>query len=212
MLFLKTPTCIQKLYSKRLWRKDTDKKVIYLTFDDGPTEEVTDWVLKTLEKHNAKATFFALGKNLVAEPELALKLFSNHNVGNHTFSHKKGWSTPATNYVIDVEKTQKVIDTFQKVEGNITTKLFRPPYGKMSFLQARKIRKKGYTIVMWDVLSGDYNPKLSKEKSLEKLLQHTKKGSIVVFHDSKKAFDTLQYVLPKALEIWSKEGFSFEML
>lgn len=211
-MFLKIPTFIQKIYSKRLWRKETDKKVIYLTFDDGPTSEITDWVLETLDKYKAKATFFSLGKNLVAEPELALKIFKNHQVGNHTFSHLKGWKTAATNYIVDIAKAQKVIDTYAKVDNKSDAKLFRPPYGKMSFLQAKKLRKKGYTIVMWDVLSGDYNPKLSKEKSLENLLKNTKKGSIVVFHDSKKAFNTLQYILPKALETWSKESYTFDVL
>ena len=188
-------------------------KAIYLTFDDGPTTEVTDWVLKTLREYNAKATFFCEGQNVEKHPDLLQKLHSeNHSIGNHSYSHFKGWKTNSTDYITDVEKASLLIEEALKNNSKNTSdskKLFRPPYGKIKASQAKTLQRLGFTIVMFDVVSGDFDQNLIPEKSLKKVLKHTKSGSILVFHDSKKAFGILKQVLPKVLDTWSKEGYQF---
>jgi len=209
----KTPVYIQKLFPKNIWRKETDQKTLYLSFDDGPTPEVTDWVLKNLQKYNAKATFFCLGKNIENHTELAQKLLqSPHRIANHSYAHPNGWLTKTTSYCNDIQKAQKIIEYLQENLKAKQEKIFRPPYGKISFLQAKNLRKKGFKVVLWEVLSGDFDKKLSPQKSLQKVLKNTRSGSIIVFHDSKKAFKTLEYVLPKALAYWSKKGYIFETI
>ncbi len=209
--FHHTPLFIQKLFPKNIWQKDTTKKVIHLTFDDGPTPEVTDWVIDILAQYHAKATFFCLGKNIVEHPKITQRLLQNsHLIANHSYSHYKGWWTPNTRYVTDIEKAQKLIQSIYT--KSVNDKLFRPPYGKLGYFQAKILRKKGYRIVLWDILSGDFDTNLVPKKAIAKILKHTKSGSIVVFHDSKKAFENLQIILPKMLSYWSNKGYTFDIL
>ena len=195
-------------FPKIIWKQSSNNKNIYLTFDDGPTEEVTEWVLNTLQKYNAKGTFFCLGKNIIAFPKVFDKLISlGHTIGNHTFNHSNGWKVKKREYLAD-------IDAFDDLKLEIQEQkptLFRPPYGKLNLFAYSNITKHR-NIVMWSVLSKDYKQNLNCEKQLEKITKATKPGTIIVFHDSKKAFGNLQYLLPRYLEYCSKMGFSFEVL
>lgn len=226
MYLVKTPFLLKKLYpSSLLWNKSRDHKVIFLTFDDGPIPIVTPWVLKTLKNFKAKATFFCIGENITKYPEIFEQLkLDGHAVGNHTYNHLKGWETDDNTY----------LENFQKSQELTQTNLFRPPYGRIKRSQIdlleyqdisikyqdnnpkfqinQKSKIKNLKIVMWDVLSGDFDINLSPEKCLKNVLKHTENGSIVVFHDSLKAFDRLEYTLPKALEFWVKQGYTFEIL
>jgi peptidoglycan-N-acetylglucosamine deacetylase len=183
-------------------RFKTREKVIYLTFDDGPVPEVTPWVLDQLRAADARATFFCLGKNVENHPELFIQLIKEgHRTGNHSYSHPNGLVTPAGKYHLDVLKAAKLI----------SSDLFRPPYGKILPRQYQLL-KNDFRIILWDVLSRDYNYKLSKEKCLAHVLGKTKPGSILVFHDSVKAWKNLEYVLPKILDHFSQKGFSFRAI
>lgn len=206
--FFKTPSLLQWLFPKYIWKMPTDSKIIYLTFDDGPTPKITEWTLNILKDFQAIATFFCEGKNLLENPSIVNKAIKEgHSMGNHTYSHLNGWKTSTSDYIHDIEKARKII--VEKTKGTASGLLFRPPYGKIKPIQANALIKKGYKIVMLDVVSGDFDQNLDPEKSLQKVLKHTKSGSIVVFHDSKKAFKTLKHVLPKALEYWKIKGFEF---
>ena len=208
--FFKIPTIIQKIYPNYLWTMPKTPKAIYLTFDDGPTPEVTEWVLAVLEKYNAKATFFCEGIQVEKYPQILKKtLLAGHRIGNHSHLHRNGWKTKKTTYIADVERAKEIIEEVTGKGSNHHALLFRPPYGKIKKLQAIALKKKGYKIVMLDIMSGDFDPTLLPEKSLQKVLKHTKSGSIVIFHDYQKSFNTLQYVLPKVLEYWTKEGYVF---
>ena len=207
----KTPRLIQKIFKNYTWRFSLDKKEIYLTFDDGPTPEITEFVLKELQKHKAKATFFCIGKNIENHPEIFDKIIAEgHAIGNHTQNHLNGWETGKANYinnVIEVEKTLQLCNftTFK-------TNLFRPPYGKIKKSQAKKLRDLEYKIIMWDVLSADFDTSITKEKCLENVLKNTTNGSVLVFHDSIKASKKLKFVLPKILEYYSEKGFTFKAI
>lgn len=202
MYVIKTPKILKKTYPKCVWDIPTVEKNIYLTFDDGPTPKVTDWVLDELAKYKAKATFFCIGKNVVENPELFARITDEkHAVGNHTFSHLKGWTTKEYTYLKDVIQCQQVVKT----------KLFRPPYGKLTRMQTNSIHKK-FKIVMWDVLSADFDTKITPEKCLQNVLKNTTKGSIIVFHDSLKAEKNLKFVLPKMLKHFSELGFEFKAI
>jgi peptidoglycan/xylan/chitin deacetylase (PgdA/CDA1 family) len=206
----KTPSLIQRIFSNYTWRFSLDKKEIYLTFDDGPTPEITQFVLKELKKYNAKATFFCIGKNI----ENHLEIFENilaerHAIGNHTQNHLNGFKTSTADYItnfLECDKTLKLLNV-----ETLKPKLFRPPYGKIKKKQAKEIQKLGYKIVMWDVLSADFDTSISKEKCLNNVLKNTKNGSIIVFHDSVKASEKLKYVLPRVLEYYSEKGFIFKI-
>lgn len=201
----KTPRIIQQLYKNYTWCFFTDKKEIYLTFDDGPTAEITDWTLDLLDTYNAKATFFCIGKNIVEEPEIYARILTkNHQIGNHTHNHKKGSKTDLKSYVNNILEAEKHLEN--------PSKLFRPPYGRIKRKQAQKIKSLGYKIIMWDVLSADFDTTITKEKCLQNVLKNTKKGSIIVFHDSLKASKNLQYTLPKVLEYYSKKGYVFKAI
>ncbi|MGK0388231.1 MAG: peptidoglycan/xylan/chitin deacetylase (PgdA/CDA1 family) [Maribacter sp.] len=202
MYLVKIPNFIRKLFPNFIWRLPTEDKVVYLTFDDGPIPEVTPWVLDLLEEYNAKATFFCVGENVKQYSDLLEKVRkAGHSVGNHTFSHLNGWLTDNVTYLRNVRKGAHAVHS----------ELFRPPYGKVKPSQA-KFLNRHYRVVMWDVLSGDFDPALSKEQCLENVIKNTEKGSIIVFHDSLKAKDKLEYVLPKTLEHFAKQGYRFEAL
>ena len=206
---IQTPKFVTRLFPKQIWEYPKANNVIYLTFDDGPIPEVSPWVLDQLNAHNAKATFFCIGDNVTKYPAIFNKVIAaGHGIGNHTFSHYNGWKTSVKNYIKDIEKCAAVL------EGHLSgfVPLFRPPYGRITPKQARILQAQGYSIVMWSVLSKDYDPDISKQQCLKNVLTHIKPGSIVVFHDSLKAFKNLQYVLPKVLAHCTKMGWQCKAL
>ncbi|WP_029280548.1 polysaccharide deacetylase family protein [Pedobacter borealis] len=225
MYLIKSPLLLKWYYPSLLWNKSRTEKVIYLTFDDGPIPNVTDFVLKTLKVFNAKATFFCIGDNIVKHPEVFERVKNDgHAIGNHTFNHLKGWKTDNETYLQNTLKCQELTQT----------DLFRPPYGRIRKSQIKSLKSvvrspksifqnqqselglktidSGLNIIMWDVLSGDFDIKLSPEKCYRNVIKHTGNGSIIVFHDSLKAFDRLSYALPKVLAYFSEKGFTFSTL
>lgn len=211
----KTPRLIQKIYTNYTWRFSSTNKEIYLTFDDGPTPEITPWVLSQLQKHQAKATFFCIGKNIEKHPEIFKQILADgHAVGNHTHNHLKSRKNTTKNYVQNTVEAAEAMDRFSTVipSNNEPQQLFRPPYGKITASQAKALQKLGYTIVMWDVLSADFDTSINTASCLQNVLKNTEDGSIVVFHDSVKAAKNLFYALPKVLEHYSKKGFEFKKI
>ena len=205
MYLVKTPLLLKKLYPNLIWDIKPDNPCIYLTFDDGPIPIVTPFVLNILQQYNAKATFFCIGDNVNKHPDIFEQVKAGgHTIGNHTYNHLKGWKTSDEAYL------QNTI----KADEQLHTNLFRPPYGriKRSQIKILKYARPNFKFIMWDVLSGDFDRSLQPEKCLQNVLKYTKSGSIVVFHDSLKAFHRLEYVLPRAMEVWSKAGFSFSPL
>ncbi len=216
------PRFVQRLYPERLWAFSREEQSVYLTFDDGPIPEVTPWVLDELKKHNAKATFFCIGENVQKHPEIFQRILSEgHSVGNHTFNHLKGTNTETSQYIENVEKAERqMTETGKWVTDNGTISnqqstinnqqsLFRPPYGKITSKQAKLLQQKGFKIVMWSIISYDYDANISQEKCLQNVLKYIKPGSIVVFHDSLKAEKNLRYVLPKVLEFIGEKKMLF---
>ncbi len=198
----KIPTVFQRLFPKYTFSIPTTEKVLYLTFDDGPIPEVTPWVLEQLAAYSAKATFFVVGKNVEQNPAIFQRITKEgHSIGNHTFNHFNGWKTNRQTYLDDVKKCAEVIDT----------PLFRPPYGKLKLSQAKYLLKQ-YRIIIWDILSGDFDTKISSEQCLNNVLRQSKHGSIIVFHDSLKAAKHLQFVLPKVLDFYHQKGFIFRAI
>jgi peptidoglycan/xylan/chitin deacetylase (PgdA/CDA1 family) len=169
------PRFIQWLYPERIWAFSRSKNLVYLTFDDGPIPEITPWILDELKKHNAKATFFCIGENVQKHPKIYQKIILNgHTVGNHTFNHLKGTKTATTEYIENTLLAEKLIDS----------SLFRPPYGKITQKQAKILQQKGFKIVIWDIISYDYDAAISEEQCLQNVLKNIKPGSVIVFHDS----------------------------
>lgn len=204
LYWTKTPQIIKRLFSNQVWDIPNTENKIYLTFDDGPTPEITEWVLSVLKENNIKATFFCIGNNIEKHPEIFHKVISEgHCVGNHTFDHKNGWKTTTVDYIENIELCEKQI---------LKSKIFRPPYGKIKSSQSKKLRKQGYKIIMWDILSADFDQTISKEKCLENATQKVTSGSIIVFHDSVKAFANLEYTLPKTIQILKEKGFVFDVI
>jgi len=215
--FIKTSNLLKFIFTKWVWSFCTKQKNIYLTFDDGPTPEITEWTLNQLQKYNAKATFFCIGKNIEKHPEIFQKIIAEkHTIGNHTHNHLNGWKTNLQDYLTNfLRADQTILHNINLHSGSDkmvtqTAKLFRPPYGKISLKQSKKIRKKGYKIIMWDVLSADFDTTISKKECLKNVIQNVKSGSIVVFHDSEKANEKLKFVLPKTLEYYSEKGYRFK--
>jgi len=208
---VKTPIIVKKMFPNYVWDIATTEKVIYLTFDDGPTPEITNWTLAILKQYNAKATFFCIGNNIEKYPEIFQKtLNGGHTIGNHTQNHIKGLKTKAKDYLINIAEAQKVIDS-QNQEPFITN-LFRPPYGQITPKQGKQLIALGYHIIMWDVLSFDWEASINKETCLKNVITKTTAGSIIVFHDSVKASKNMQYALPKVLEHFSSKGYRFKAL
>ena len=202
MYFVSTPDIIKPLYPSLVWEMSAKNKVVYLTFDDGPTPGVTDKVFALLEEFQAKATFFLIGKNVERHPEYLNRYKEyGHTIGNHSFHHRNGWNATTENYTADIEKASKLIDS----------KLFRPPYGKITRAQIKKLKSE-FTIVMWDVLSGDFDPKVNSESCYKNMLDNAVPGSIIVFHDSVKASNPMLEALPKILSELDSQGFRFEAL
>ncbi len=205
MYLVKTPRLLKKLYPELIWDVNQTTPCIYLTFDDGPIPIVTPAVLNILKQYNAKATFFCIGDNVRKHPDIFEKVKAGgHAIGNHTFNHLKGWKTETETYLENFLQADKLLDT----------SLFRPPYGRIKRAQIKALKeaKPGLKIFMWDVLSGDFDMTLKPEDCLKGVLKYTEAGSMVVFHDSIKAFKRLEYVLPRALDVWSKDGYSFDPL
>jgi peptidoglycan-N-acetylglucosamine deacetylase len=202
MYLVKTPVFIQSLFPTFSWRVPTEEKVIYLTFDDGPIPEVTPWVLEQLEKYNAKATFFCVGANVEKHPETFKQVINaGHNVGNHTYSHMNGWESDNIEYFHNVRRCARLVNS----------PMFRPPYGRISPGQVQFLSRH-YDIVMWDVLSGDFDKDISAEDCLLNVVNNVRPGSIVVFHDSIKAQENLYYTLPRTLEYFATQGYTFKAL
>ena len=202
MLIEQTPDFIRKLIPGAVWRLPQKEKTVYLTFDDGPIPEVTPWVLDLLKKYNIKATFFCVGDNVRKHPEVFKMVVSaGHSVGNHTFNHLQGFKVRSGKYVENVE----LADSY------IRSNLFRPPHGHLRIRQGTKLSKK-FRFVMWDVITRDYNMKLSGEYVLNVVKRYVRNGSIIVFHDSIKAEKNMKYALPRAIEFLLSEGYKFEKI
>lgn len=202
--WVKTNYLVKKIFPNYVWDIPNNDKKVFLTFDDGPTPEITEWTLEQLKKYDAKATFFCIGNNIEKHPEIFQKVIKEgHSIGNHTFGHLKGWKTSINDYVENVALCQSQIVNLKTQNTN----LFRPPYGKIKPLQSKILRKQGYKIIMWDIISFDFDASVSKEKCLENILKNVQSGSIIVFHDSIKAEKNLKYALPKTLEFLKEKGF-----
>lgn len=202
MYLSKTPRLLQNILRSYTWYIPTAEKVVFLTFDDGPIPEATPWVLDTLRIFDAKATFFCVGDNVRKHPEVFQQILAEgHAVGNHTFNHLKGWKTDTSEYIDNVEKCAEMVES----------PLFRPPYGALKPSQTKQLKSQ-YRIVMWDVISGDFDPNISPEQCLQNVLENIQPGSIVLFHDSLKAEKRMRFALPRVLEKMAAEGWRFEKL
>lgn len=201
MHFVRPIFFLPYVYNKSIWRKEKKKNNIYLTFDDGPIPELTPWVLDILKERNIKATFFCVGENIVKHPEIFERIKNEgHAVGNHTHNHLKGWTTSDEAYLQNVQACQELTQT----------DLFRPPYGRATQSQLRQLAKT-YRIIMWDVLTGDYDPTISPDQVYRNAVDYVRNGSIIVFHDNIKAKENLQYALPKSLDELLARGFRFDL-
>ncbi|CAM3984042.1 polysaccharide deacetylase family protein [Flavobacterium antarcticum] len=210
--WVKTHWIIKKIFSGFTWNFPTTKKIVYLTFDDGPTPEVTDWTLSILKEYNAQATFFCIGANIKTNPDLFSKIQQHgHTIGNHTYNHLNGWHTTTQEYIENVDLCENVIKEFS-VGNNSDIKLFRPPYGKLKRSQFKLLKQKGYKVIMWDILSADFDTTISPEKCAENVLKNIQSGSIVIFHDSLKASKNLKFALPKTLDYLQKNGFEMKAI
>ncbi|HMO61279.1 MAG TPA: polysaccharide deacetylase family protein [Ferruginibacter sp.] len=205
MYFVKTPRWLMRLYPNCTWQMPADEKIIYLTFDDGPHPVATPFVLEQLKKYNALATFFCIGKNVVENHQVYEAVLNDgHAVGNHTMHHLNGWKTADDIYINDIAEAKKYIDSG----------LFRPPYGRATRFQLKMLATPKLQLkpVMWTVISGDFDNKVSEQDCLLNVLKNTTEGSIVVFHDSEKAFNNVRYTLPKVLEHFADKGYRFEKI
>jgi len=202
MINLSPPKFFQRLFPSLIWSFPDEKDGVFLTFDDGPTEDLTPWVLEQLKKYDAKATFFVLGKNVELNPHIYEQIVAaGHKIGNHTYSHQKGWATDTSQYIQDVDFAN----------GFVHSNLFRPPYGRVKPSQLRVLKQR-YKIIMWDVLSMDYSKRISPRRVVNNVLNHVHPGAIIVFHDSRKAERSLRYALPRVLEAISQKGLTFKSI
>ena len=205
MYLTNSPFWLQWFYPTLTWHKNRKEKTIYLTFDDGPIPVVTPYVLNTLKKFNAQATFFCIGENIDKYPEIFSEVVSaGHTIGNHTYNHLKGWKTSDADYLNNIKKCSEFTGS----------KLFRPPYGRIKKSQISAINQQipEAEIIMWDVLSGDFDQSISAQKCISNVLKNSTNGSIIVFHDSLKAFGQLKQSLPIILEKLTTQGFVFRKL
>jgi peptidoglycan-N-acetylglucosamine deacetylase len=197
MYLVKTPPIVKTIFGDFVWHIDTDIKEVYLTFDDGPIPGLTPWVLDVLAEYNSKATFFCVGENVKKNRTIFDRIIQEgHTIGNHTYNHLNGWNTENEIYVQNVAECDRYVET----------NLFRPPYGKMKPSQSSMIKSEK-TVVMWDILSGDFDLSITKEKCLTNVIENYSKGSVIVFHDNIKAEEKLKYVLPTFLEHLAENGF-----
>ncbi len=235
----KTPWLFKKLFPNYIWElspNNKNDKVLYLTFDDGPTPDITEWTLNLLKKYKAKATFFCIGNNVEKHPEIFNAIIKEgHSIGNHTNTHVEGWRTKTEDYLEDFKKAEIIIEKaynkfsealkkHELVSNSKTqhseivntqpsfTNLFRPPFGQLKNSQGKALIKLGYKMIMWSVISFDWEQYISPEKCLNNVIKNTNSGSIIVFHDSVKASVNMEYTLPKVLDYYSKKGFRFEAI
>ena len=211
--WVKTNKWIKKIFNNLVWDIPNSDKKIYLTFDDGPIPEVTEWVLDILKSKEIKATFFCIGDNIQKYPEVYKRILAEgHQTGNHTFNHLNGWKTETNHYIDNFKLCETEHLKLPIAIGTEHSFLFRPPYGKIKPSQSKAIRQLGYKIIMWDVLSYDFDSTITLEKCLENVISNTEQGSIIVFHDSVKAEKNLKYALPKAIQILKDKGFVFDVI
>lgn len=201
MIFTKTPTYLQRSFSKIMWR-GSEQDSIYLTFDDGPTPIVTEWVLDLLKEYDAKATFFCIGKNVLENPDLFNRISAEgHSIGNHTQNHPHGWRTSKKVYLQEVKAADEIIKS----------KLFRPPYGELTWFQYQALKEK-YQIVMWDVVSWDFGKDQKAEVCYENVVRHSQGGSIIVYHDKTSCFNILKDNLPRLLLHFKESGYKLKAI
>ena len=199
-MFVTIPKFIQALFPSLVWRKETIDKEIWLTFDDGPTPEVTHWILSVLKKENVKATFFLVGQQIEEFPELVGAIIKDgHKIANHSYSHKNGWLTNKEKYLEDIDNCQELMPN---------NKLFRPPYGKVTKAQTAALKEK-YKIILWDVLSYDFKQNTSPKKVQENIIQNTTSGSIIVMHNNQMSFKNLEPILEKTIQQLRAKGYNF---
>ena len=202
-LLYQFPTWIQRLYRGVVWRMNPSSKVVYITFDDGPIPECTPQVLDVLSQYGAKATFFMVGENAERYPALLARVREEgHAIGNHTYHHLKGYKTCTSTYLEDVKNAEVILHTF----------LFRPPHGRMAYSQKKELRKMGYTIYLWDVLTHDYNPQYDVAHILSVVQRYVRNGSIITFHDSLKSKDRMLEALPLVIQWLQSQGYSLQSL
>lgn len=202
MKIYRTPRLFEKLYSDKTWSLVCNKPTVFLTFDDGPTPELTSWILDVLGEFNAKATFFCVGSNALKHPELIVRIKDErHTIGNHTMNHVNGWNTTVDEYIHEVNEADKIL----------STKLFRPPYGKMKPQQYNKLKKE-YKIVMWSFLTYDFLPQLDMNCVFEKYMKSYKSGDIIVLHDNIKSESQIKILLPQFLKWGKNNGISFNSI
>lgn len=202
MYLTKTPGIVKPFSSDLIWDIKTREKELFLSFDDGPEPEVTPEILEVLQSYKAKATFFCIGNNVEKHPEIYQRILDEgHSVGNHTYNHEKGWDTTLMTYL------RSVAHCSQLVKSN----LFRPPYGRIRRNQATALRRK-YHLIMWDVLSADFDADVDSRKCLDNVVKNAKAGSIIVFHDSLKCKENVLFALPRVLQIFGSEGFTFSAI
>lgn len=201
-LLIQPNSILRKIYPRAIWNYEREHKTIYLTFDDGPIPELTEWILAELAKYNAKATFFCVGANILKNNQIFEKVkTAGHTVANHTMQHIKGFNTKLEDYINEVEECSQLVKN----------KLFRPPYGQIKRTQYKALINKGYNIIMWDVISYDYE-KIEPKHCALKVLRNTQAGSIVLFHDNVKAEKNMKYSLPIVLRYFSEKGYSFNAI
>lgn len=206
--WVKTNYFVKRIFPNYVWDIPNNQNKVFLTFDDGPTPEITEWTLEQLKQYNAKATFFCIGNNIEKCPDIFKKVIKEgHSIGNHSFNHLKGWKTNTDEYIENILLCESQITSQNFGNKSETKNLFRPPYGKIKLSQSQKLRALGYKIIMWDIISYDFDTETSEEKCLQNVLKNIKSGSIIVFHDSQKAERNLKYVLPKTLEFLEEKGF-----
>lgn len=193
---------MRKIWTDFIW-ETKQKDTVYFTFDDGPHSSITPFVLEQLALYNAKASFFCIGKNVAAHPNVFEKIIAQgHTIGNHTYHHINGWKSSIKSYVYNVYRAQQIIPS----------KLFRPPYGRIRPRQAKYLLKRGYKIVMWSLLTGDFDTHLKPEDCMHQILANIKPGDIIVFHDSEKAWERLSYCLPKILAYCKEKNWKMAAL
>ena len=210
---VKTPTVVKKLLPDYIWEVSNIDNAIYLTFDDGPTPEITNWTLNQLKEYNALATFFCIGSNIKKHPKIFQNILEEgHTIGNHTNTHLKGWQTNKKDYILDIENCQSIINSEISGRNNSGTKLFRPPYGQIKPKQGKALLDLNYKIIMWNVLSFDWDNSISSKTCLNNVITKTEPGSIIVFHDSNKAYKNLKYTLPRVLKHFKDKNYVFKRL
>ncbi|MFL2574464.1 MAG: polysaccharide deacetylase family protein [Flavobacteriales bacterium] len=198
-MFVKTPSLTKYLFPSLVWKKNTDQKKIWITFDDGPNEKVTPYLINVLEKFDIKATFFIIGNQAKKYPELVKLIINNgHKIGNHSFSHLNGFSTNNNKYLEDVEQAKKYIDS----------DIFRPPFGKITPFQIKNL-KKDFKIIMWDIMSWDFKENIYPNKIYKNVIDNVENGSIILFHNNLKSYNNLKNSLEIILEKLKDKGYQF---